>query len=73
MQVVKTAVVILRRKQVQAITGLSRSSLYSMMKSGKFPKNIRLSTRSVGWVHEQVEAFLEARIAESQGSLKGGL
>lgn len=73
MQQVKDALVILRRKQVEARTGLCRSSLYSMMKAGKFPKSVKLSTRSVGWVQEQVNAFLEARIAESQGSMKGGV
>jgi prophage regulatory protein len=70
MQAVKAAVVILRRKQVQAITGLSRSSIYAMMKAGDFPKSVKLSARSVGWVENQVTGFLEGRIAASNGTVK---
>lgn len=70
MQQNKFAVVILRRKQVQAITGLSRSSIYALMKAGDFPKSIKLSARSVGWVSEQVTGFLESRIAASNGTVK---
>ncbi len=63
---------IMRRKQVQAVTGLSRSSIYALIKADRFPKQVKLSARSVGWVQEQVQAFLVARIAESQAQLKGG-
>ena len=39
----------LRRKQVEALTGLSRSTIYAEMKRGTFPKPVRLSRRAVAW------------------------
>jgi prophage regulatory protein len=42
-------------------TTLSRSHLYALMKEGKFPKPIKLGTRSVGWRVDDVEAWIAAR------------
>jgi len=35
---------------------------YRLMKKGEFPKQIKLSDRSSGWVFEEVEQWLENRI-----------
>lgn len=61
---------IIKRVEVEAITGLSRSSIYSKMEDGSFPKSIKLSTRSVGWLEHEVQAWLENRVSETR---KGGL
>ena len=42
-------------------TTLSRSHLYALMKEGKFPKPIKLGTRSVGWRTKDVEAWIASR------------
>lgn len=62
------APVILRRKQVQARTGLSRSSIYSLMKSqsSPFPQSIHISPRAVGWLEADIDAYIQARITESR-------
>ena len=66
------SLVILRLPDVIARTGLSRSSIYGMMKnqSGnrqlQFPKSVRLSARSVGWIEEEINNFIQARINESR-------
>ena len=57
---------ILRRKQVEGITGLSRSSIYAMIDDGTFPKQINLSERSVGWLEHEVQEWLENRISASR-------
>lgn len=45
---------ILRLKEVIAITGLSRSTIYAEIAKGEFPKQVQLTgNRSVGW-HENV-------------------
>jgi prophage regulatory protein len=50
---------ILRRKQVEAETGLSRSTLYERMKSQTFPPAIKLGAgRSVGWRRGDVDEWL---------------
>lgn len=45
---------ILRRKQVQARTGLSRSTIYLYMKAKQFPKPVALGPRAVGWIEAEV-------------------
>ena len=62
---------VLRRRAVQAITGLSRSTIYAKMGAGTFPSPIRLGARSVGWLVEEIEAWIAARIAESRPSNTG--
>lgn len=66
---------ILRLPGVKAITGLSRSSIYGLMKSPvqPFPKPIRLSARCVGWLESEVTTYLEECVAASRNSSKGGL
>jgi len=62
----KTALTILRRKQVEARTGLARSSIYQYVREGTFPAPIRLGAKSVGWIEAEVNAWLEARINNSR-------
>jgi prophage regulatory protein len=68
----KRGVIILRRKQVQARTGLPSSTLYDKLnpKSPRydpsFPTQIRLSASTVGWIESEVEAWIESRIRASR-------
>jgi prophage regulatory protein len=55
---------ILRRKQVQARIGISRSGIYALMKTGHFPQSIKISTRSVGWLESDIESFIASKIAD---------
>jgi len=57
---------ILRLPQVKNRTGLSRSTIYSMVSDGTFPKSISLGSRSVGWVEDEVDNWIEKRISESR-------
>lgn len=52
---------ILRRPDVEARTGLSRSTLYAWMAAGDFPKPVALGARLVGWRESDIEAWLAAR------------
>ena len=54
---------ICRLPDVKAQTGLSRSTLYSLMAQGRFPKPIKLGERAVGWTEAEISAWLESRIA----------
>lgn len=62
----QTALTILRRKQVEARTGLSRSTIYDRIKAGTFPAPISLGEKSVGWIESEIDAWLNARIQESR-------
>lgn len=57
---------IIKLPKVCEITGLSKSSIYDKMKEGTFPKSIAISSRSVGWLLSEVNAFIQARVAESR-------
>lgn len=54
---------ILRRKQVQAETGYSRSTIYLRITQGLWPKPVSLGARAVGWPAGEVLALNAARIA----------
>lgn len=56
---------LIRRKEVQAKTGLGASSIYAMMKQGKFPKAITLSERRVAWIESDVDQWIAERIVQS--------
>lgn len=53
---------ILKLPDVMRFTGLSRSSIYAFMQEGDFPKSIKLSARSVGWLKEEIDSWLDNRI-----------
>lgn len=58
---------IMRRREVQRRTGLSRSSLYRLIASGSFPASIQLSANAVGWLEAEVSAWIAGRVAASRG------
>lgn len=57
---------ILRRPEVEKVTGLCRSTIYAKMEDGTFPKPIKLSERSVGWLEHEVQEWLKNRISDSR-------
>ena len=52
---------LLRRRQVEEVTGLSRSSIYRHMQSGDFPRPVRVGPNAVRWRESDVTAWLESR------------
>ena len=66
---------ILRRKQVESRTGLSRSTIYAKLRRNPkrpsdydptFPKPISVGAKAVGWIEAEVEAWLVAQINKSR-------
>lgn len=71
---------LLRRQQVELMTGLKRSSIYGRINpqckqyDPDFPKPISLSTTgkgSVAWIASEVDAWIAGRIAASRLSSHG--
>ena len=60
---------LIRRQEVQAKTGLGASSIYAMMKQGKFPKAITLSERRVAWIESDVDQWISERIASHKAAI----
>ena len=53
---------LLKIQKVIEITTLSRSTIYRLVESGKFPRPVKLTTRTIGWVEEEVRDFLQEKI-----------
>lgn len=54
---------ILRLPEVLRMVGLSRPSIYRMMKAGAFPAQVQLSPGAVGWLGSEVVGWLAGRVA----------
>jgi len=64
-----TSTIFLRLPAVISRTGLSRSSIYAFIAQGKFPQQIAIGKRAVGWDSDSIDRWIEDRIKES---CKGG-
>lgn len=51
----------LREPEVVELTGLAAITLFKMEKRGEFPPRRQLTRRAVGWLEEEVRAWLESR------------
>ncbi|MGN7836324.1 helix-turn-helix transcriptional regulator [Acinetobacter sp. 22323] len=61
---------LIRRKEVQAKTGLGASSIYALMSEGKFPKPITLSIRRVAWIESDIDLWIAERIASHKTEME---
>ena len=61
---------ILRLPEVQARTGLSRSTIYARVGDKTFPKPISLGERAIGFVESEVEGWIQSRIIKSRGQVE---
>ena len=52
---------LLTLRDVTATTALSRSAVYALMAESRFPKPIRVGTRAVRWVEQEVLDFIASR------------
>jgi prophage regulatory protein len=61
---------ILRRPDVERMTGLSRTTIWRLERGGNFPQRVQLSANSVGWRSNEVLAWIEARRPAPAGPLQ---
>ncbi|PHN84641.1 DNA-binding protein [Vibrio splendidus] len=54
----------LKLKEVIEKTALSRSAIYRKMDEGDFPVSVSLGDRAVAWVEEEVNNWMEMRLAQ---------
>ncbi len=57
---------LIRRHEVERLTGMSRSRIYDLMDKGEFPTNVRLGPMSVAWLESEIHEWIAARIAASR-------
>jgi prophage regulatory protein len=58
---------IARPREVRELTGLSKTGLERLIREGKFPKPLKISTRAAGWPLHEVRAWIAQRISERDG------
>lgn len=51
----------LRRGEVEQRTGMSRSTIYRLMREGDFPLPHRIGQRAVRWRESELETWLASR------------
>lgn len=52
----------LRRKEVEQITGRSRSAIYEAMAAGTFPKPVKIGARAVAWPESVIRNWIAERM-----------
>ncbi len=57
---------ILKLPEVIKATGLARSTIYKLISENHFPKQIKLTNFSSGWLQSEVDNWINERIAISR-------
>ena len=53
---------IIKLPAVIKLSALSSATIYRLIKKGEFPKQIKLSERSSGWLLSEVEQWLDDKV-----------
>ena len=64
--------ILIRRKEVERLTTLSRSRIYALMQQNLFPKPISLGPMSVAWIESEVKDWIVQRITEFRKTSQEG-
>ena len=59
---------LLRLSDVEARTGLCRSSIYLRIAEGTFPKQVSLGSRAVRWVDTEIQEWIDKVIHNSRSN-----
>jgi prophage regulatory protein len=54
---------IIRLKAAIQKTGLSKSSIYSLLAENKFPKRVQLSARSIGFLESEIDLWIAEKLS----------
>ncbi|CUA97545.1 helix-turn-helix transcriptional regulator [Comamonas thiooxydans] len=57
---------LIRLPVVEEVTGCKKSTIYKLMKEGKFPPCVRITSRMVAWPETAVLTWVQARIQGQQ-------
>jgi len=59
----------LKLPEVCKKTGLSRSTVYKLIKAGKFPKQIKLTEHSSAWIASEIQTWADDIIANRDSTV----
>ena len=52
---------VLKAREVALMTNLSRVTIWRLENEGQFPQRIKISTKRVGWLEDEVTKWIEKR------------
>ena len=61
-------VIFLRLPEVKAVTGLSKTSIYELIRGKNFPSPVRLGPRAVAWVKSEIRQWAVERVQASRSA-----
>jgi prophage regulatory protein len=64
----ETRTKLIKLPEVIEITTLSRASIYRLIAEGKFPKQVKLSTRACAWIEQEILDWRNDRINSRHSS-----
>ena len=51
---------LLRLRDVERITGMSRASIYRLMQDGDFPRPVKIGSTAIKWKQSDIAAWIES-------------
>tara|TARA_B100000787_G_scaffold163048_1_gene144335 strand:+ start:336 stop:530 length:195 start_codon:yes stop_codon:yes gene_type:complete len=60
---------VIKLAQVIEITSLSSATIYRLIKTGQFPKQLKLAQRSSGWLLEEINNWLDSKRINRDGGV----
>lgn len=59
---------LIKLKEVIAKTSICRTSIYSKIAEGKFPKPVKLGARASAWLESEIDQWINDRLSERDNS-----
>ena len=60
---------LIRLPEVQRRTGYSKAWIYRLMSQQRFPKTVKIGSRSIAFIESEIDEWIDQRIAESRGEV----
>lgn len=53
---------LLRLKDVENKTGVKKTQIYSLMKTGDFPASVKIGKNSVAWLEQEINSWIASKL-----------
>ncbi|VXD08620.1 Dipicolinate synthase [Enterobacterales bacterium 8AC] len=60
---------LIRMSETMRRTGYGKAWLYKLIAQGRFPKPVKIGSRSIAFIETEVDTWINQRIAESRGEV----